>query len=70
MSVATSLISGGMSIAQLGKKVIDFLEGSSPALKAVLDLFQVAFNMIWQPVGTIIARELMPKMSAIMQDIA
>ena len=68
--VGMSLFQGGISVAQYAKKVLDFFEGTSPALKNVMSLFETAFSMIWQPVGTIIARELMPKLSKIMQDVA
>lgn len=69
-SVGSSLMAGGTSVVGYVKKLWDFLENSSPALRAVMGLFEQAFNMIWMPIGTIIAKELMPVLSNTMQKIA
>lgn len=69
-TIGTSLMAGGTSVVDYVKKLWDFIEGSSPALKTVMDLFNTAFQMIWMPVGTIIAKELMPVLSGVMKDVS
>lgn len=68
--VTSSLFAGGVSIVGYVQKVWDFFENSSPALRSVMSLFETAFNLIWMPIGTIIAKELMPVLSNVMTKVA
>lgn len=68
--VTSSLFANGVSIVGYVQKVWDFFENSSPALRSVMSLFETAFNLIWMPIGTIIAKELMPVLSNVMTKVA
>lgn len=51
---------GATTVAGSTVGIFKFLENASPPLRTVMDLFSTAFNMIWMPIGNILARELMP----------
>ena len=68
-------IAGGIAVSAIGAVtaitgIVKFLEDSSPPLKKVMDLFGQAFNMIWMPVGTMLAVQMMPLLRDVMSTIA
>lgn len=58
--IGVALGVGAIGVVEVISKIFRFLEDSSPPLKKVMDLFGQAFNLIWMPIGTILAIELMP----------
>ena len=67
--VGSALGVGAVSVAQNVQKILGFLMESSPALREVFDLFGTLVRLIWMPIGTILAVELMPMITNIAQDI-
>lgn len=69
-STALAVGVGAVGVATLISGIFKFLEDSSPPLKTVMGLFETAFNMIWMPVGTILAVQLMPVLRDVMGKVA
>lgn len=58
--VAGAVGVGAIGVATTTAGIFKFLESASPPLKNVMDLFTQAFNLIWMPIGTLLAVKLMP----------
>jgi len=58
--VAGAVGVGAVGVATATVGIFKFLESASPPLKNVMDLFGQAFNLIWMPIGTLLAVQLMP----------
>ena len=67
--IGTAVGVGATGVADIIQKVLKFLMDSSPALKEVFNIFSTLVSMIWQPIGTILAQELMPLIGDIAGDI-
>lgn len=60
---------GATSVAEYVGKILNFLMSASPALRQVFDIIGQLVQLIWMPIGTILAMELMPMITDIAQDI-
>ena len=60
---------GAVSVAQYAQKILAFLTDASPALREVFNIFGQLVQLIWMPIGTILAVELMPMITEMAQDI-
>lgn len=69
-TVATAVGVGAVGVAGATVGIYKFLEASSEPLRNVTSLFTQAFNLIWMPVGTILAVQLMPVLRDVMGKIA
>ena len=58
--IGTAVGVGAIGVVEIVSKTFKFLEASSEPLRKVMSLFTTAFNLIWMPVGTILAIQLMP----------
>ena len=67
--LGTALGVGAMGVAEIASKIFQFLMNASPALRQVFDIIGQLVQLIWMPIGTILAVELMPMIADIAQDI-
>ena len=61
---------GAVTVAGATVGIFKFLESASPPLKNVMDLFSTAFNLIWMPIGTLIAVQMMPTLVNVFNKVA
>lgn len=68
-TVATAVGVGAIGVAGATVSIYKFLESASEPLRSVTGLFKQAFDLIWMPVGTILAVQLMPVLRDVMLKI-
>ena len=68
-AIGSAIGVGATSVAEYVGKIFNFLMNASPALRQVFDIIGQLVQLIWMPIGTILAVELMPMIADIAQDI-
>lgn len=68
-AIGSAIGVGAVSVAEYVGKIFNFLMNASPALRQVFDIIGQLVQLIWMPIGTILAVELMPMIADIAQDI-